>query len=89
MALADRARALLAVTHRLRPALLVLQASAHIPFLLDGNATCIFRGKKYIDGSLYDFIFGNNSHLLTCDGDACVIDYVSAATSAWALGSRG
>ena len=34
------------------------QASIHIPFLLDGRATREFRGRQYMDGSLYDFLFG-------------------------------
>jgi hypothetical protein len=55
------------------------QASVHIPFLLDGKATCTFRGKQWMDGSLYDFFLGTNSNLLTCDGEAFVVDYVSAA----------
>lgn len=50
-------------------------ASVHIPFLLDGNPTTWFRGKQLMDGSLYDFIFGNNSGLITCDGNAFVVDY--------------
>jgi len=49
----------------------------HIPFLLDGNPTTWYRGKQLMDGSLYDFIFGNNSGLITCGGNAFVVDYVS------------
>lgn len=50
-------------------------ASIHIPFFLDGNATRAYRGQRYIDGSLWDFFSGKNSDLITCDGEACVIDY--------------
>ena len=52
-------------------------ASVHIPFFLDGAATCAYRGRQYIDGSLWDFVFADNSNLLQCDGEACVVDYVS------------
>jgi hypothetical protein len=50
-------------------------ASVHIPFFLDGNATYEYEGKRFIDGSLYDFFTGGNSSLITCDGRACVVDY--------------
>jgi len=49
-------------------------ASVHIPFFLDGRATCTYKGQRYVDGSLWDFFFGN-SELLTCNGDAFVVDY--------------
>lgn len=52
-------------------------ASIHIPFFLDGNGTYLYRGKQYIDGSVWDFFSGSNSKLLTKGGTACVIDYVS------------
>lgn len=55
-----------------------LQASVHIPFLLDGKGSYSYRGRQYMDGSLYDFFWGNNSELLTCNGDALVVDYVSS-----------
>jgi hypothetical protein len=50
-------------------------ASVHIPFFLDGNPTRQYRGKRFVDGSLWDFITGSNSKLLTCDGNAFVVDY--------------
>lgn len=50
-------------------------ASVHIPFFLDGNATCELDGNKYIDGSLWDFLSGDNSALIKCNGAACIIDY--------------
>lgn len=50
-------------------------ASVHIPFLLDGKGSYSYRGRQYMDGSLYDFFWGNNSELLTCNGDALVVDY--------------
>lgn len=50
-------------------------ASIHIPFFLDFNATCTFRGARYLDGSLFDFFSGQNSDLITCGGAACVVDY--------------
>lgn len=57
--------------------LLLAVASVHIPFFLDGNATYNLNGVQYIDGSLWDFISGDNSELLKCDGAACILDYVS------------
>lgn len=53
-------------------------ASVHIPFFLDGNPSYSYRGKQYVDGSLWDFISGSNSNLLTRDGEACIVDYVRA-----------
>lgn len=50
-------------------------ASVHIPFFLDGNGTYAYRGKQYIDGSVWDFFSGSNSNLLTKDGKSCIIDY--------------
>ena len=50
-------------------------ASAHIPFFLDGKATCNFRGQQCIDGSLSDFLTKGNSHLLQCEGNAFIVDY--------------
>lgn len=52
-----------------------LMASVHIPFFLDGRAAFSYKGRQYIDGSLWDFITGGNSKLLQCDGLACLIDY--------------
>jgi hypothetical protein len=52
-------------------------ASCFIPFFLDGKATCPYRGRSYIDGSLWDFLLSDNSDLVKCDGEACVVDYVS------------
>jgi len=51
-------------------------ASVHIPFFLDGNGVYVYRGKQYIDGSVWDFFSGSNSNLLTDNGRAEVIDYV-------------
>lgn len=50
-------------------------ASAHVPFFLDGKATCTFRGQQCIDGSLSDFLTKGNSHLLQCGGKAVILDY--------------
>eukprot|EP01023_Acetabularia_acetabulum_P045379 TRINITY_DN4597_c0_g1_i1.p1 TRINITY_DN4597_c0_g1~~TRINITY_DN4597_c0_g1_i1.p1 ORF type:complete len:302 (+),score=26.67 TRINITY_DN4597_c0_g1_i1:91-996(+) len=52
-----------------------LLASAHVPFLLDGNLAVQFRGKRYMDGSIPDFIRYENSPLLVQDGNAVVVDY--------------
>ena len=52
-----------------------LRCTIHIPWFLDGAATRIYRGKRYIDGSLFDFILGTNSELINCGGKATVIDY--------------
>ena len=56
-------------------------ASVHIPFFLDGAASCPYRGRNYIDGSLWDFILSDNSDLIKCSGEACVVDYVSGSGS--------
>lgn len=50
-------------------------ASAHVPFFLDGRATCNYRGKECIDGSLSDFLTKGNSALLQCEGTAFIVDY--------------
>ncbi|BDA50930.1 probable 1-acylglycerol-3-phosphate O-acyltransferase Pnpla3 [Coccomyxa sp. Obi] len=50
-------------------------ASAHIPFFLDGRPFASYRGKLYIDGSVTDFLFYDNSELLKCNGDAFILDY--------------
>ena len=50
-------------------------ASAHVPFFLDGNAYCMYRGQRCIDGSLSDFITKGNSELLQCNGSAFIMDY--------------
>lgn len=52
-----------------------LRCTIHIPWFLDGAATRQYRGKRYIDGSLFDFILGTNSDLINCGGEAAVIDY--------------
>lgn len=52
-----------------------LMASVHIPFFLDGNGSFTYKGEPYIDGSIFDFFFGNNSSLLTIDGRSEIIDY--------------
>ena len=49
-------------------------ASAHIPYFLDGKPFARYKGRPLLDGSLYDFVFQSNSHLLTSDG-AYVLDY--------------
>ena len=50
-------------------------ASAHVPFFLDGKGAARFRGERFVDGSLYDFLWRNNSELLEVGGDAFVLDY--------------
>jgi hypothetical protein len=50
-------------------------ASSHIPFLLDWQPTARAAGKRFIDGSLRDFLEWKNSDLLTCSGAAFVVDY--------------
>lgn len=50
-------------------------ASAHVPFFLDGKATCNYRGQECIDGSLSDFLTKGNSALLQCEGNAFIVDY--------------
>ena len=50
-------------------------ASAHVPFFLDGRGAARFRGQAYVDGSLYDFLWRNNSDLLEAGGEAFVLDY--------------
>lgn len=52
-----------------------LRCTIHIPWFLDGAATRQYRGKRYIDGSLFDFILGTNSDLINCGGAATVVDY--------------
>jgi hypothetical protein len=49
-------------------------ASAHVPFFLDGRPFATYKRAPVLDGSLYDFLLGNNSALLTSD-DAYVLDY--------------
>ncbi|EFN59130.1 hypothetical protein CHLNCDRAFT_137944 [Chlorella variabilis] len=58
-------------------------ASAFIPFFLDGKATCPYRGRSYIDGSLWDFLLSDNSDLIKCDGKACVVDYFNDDQLQW------
>lgn len=62
-----------------RPRLPASPVPAHTShqFFLDGNPSSTYRGRTYIDGSVWDFLKGSNSHLITCDGLACVVDYVS------------
>lgn len=50
-------------------------ASAHVPFFLDGRGTARFREGRFVDVSLYDFLWRNNSELLEAGGDAFVLDY--------------
>ena len=50
-------------------------ASVHIPFFLDGNATRTYKGERFLDGSLWEFLTGAPTELLRCSGNACVIDY--------------
>lgn len=116
-------------------------ATVHIPFFLDGNASCTYRGQSYIDGvcpaarpaasqracsepaclprrsaahppapplrrspsmlpcscslcvcpagSLWDFIMSENSDLIQCNGEACVVDYVSVARGSGVPACRG
>ncbi|CAD7694798.1 unnamed protein product [Ostreobium quekettii] len=53
----------------------VNMASAHVPFLLDGQASTLCRGSWCIDGSFQDFVTNSNSHLLTCGGNTVIFDY--------------
>jgi len=39
------------------------------------NAVVLCRGRAYVDGSLSDFLFWENSKLLTLDGRSFVLDY--------------
>ncbi|KAL4419027.1 hypothetical protein ABPG77_010014 [Micractinium sp. CCAP 211/92] len=57
--------------------------SVHIPFFLDGAATYTYRGRQYIDGSLWDFITSDNSELIKCGGKACVVDYFNDDQLQW------
>ncbi|KAL4430951.1 hypothetical protein ABPG75_006207 [Micractinium tetrahymenae] len=57
--------------------------SVHIPFFLDGAATHTYRGRQYIDGSLWDFIMSDNSELIKCGGKACVVDYFNDDQLQW------
>ncbi|KAK9859302.1 hypothetical protein WJX84_000662 [Apatococcus fuscideae] len=50
-------------------------ASVHIPFFLDLRPCKWYRGGLRIDGSLSDFLWGNNGELLQCDGRSFVMDY--------------
>jgi hypothetical protein len=52
-----------------------LMASVHIPLFLDGAPSARFRGAAFVDGSLWDFVTGANSDLITLGGAACVVDY--------------
>jgi hypothetical protein len=38
------------------------------------------RGRPYIDGSVTDFIYCDNSELLKCNGQAFVLDYTQASS---------
>lgn len=60
-------------------------ASAHVPFFLDGRPFARYKDRTLLDGSLYDFLFQNNSALLTSDG-AYVLDY--AHDDRLAVGNR-
>ena len=37
------------------------------------------RGQPYVDGSVTDLIYYDNSHLLKCNGDAFILDYSQAS----------
>jgi len=50
-------------------------ASIHIPFFLDFGPFSFYKGRAYVDGSLSDFLFWENSKLLTLDGRSFVLDY--------------
>lgn len=57
--------------------------TVHIPFFLDGNASRTYRGQPYIDGSLWDFLLGDNSALIKCNDEACVVDYFNDDQLKW------
>ena len=42
---------------------------------------CLCRGKPYIDGSVTDFIYYDNSPLLKCNGQAFILDYSQVFTT--------
>ncbi|KAK9804463.1 hypothetical protein WJX73_004309 [Symbiochloris irregularis] len=50
-------------------------ASVHVPFFLDYRPFASYRGRPYVDGSLADFVRGDNSALLMAEGRAVVLDY--------------
>lgn len=52
-----------------------LMASAHVPLVLDWRLFTTLGGKRYMDGSLEDFIRWDNSPLLKCEGRAFLVDY--------------
>jgi hypothetical protein len=60
-----------------------LRCTIHIPWFLDGAATRQYRGKRYIDGSLFDFILGTNSDLINCGGEATVVGEFLLVTLSW------
>ncbi len=41
-------------------------------------SACFGRGQPYLDGSVTDFIYYDNSHLLKCEGAAFILDYTQA-----------
>eukprot|EP00210_Caulerpa_lentillifera_P007429 g7100.t1 len=50
-------------------------ASCHIPLFLDWKLFTNFKGVDCFDGSFQDFLSGENSDLLTCDGRHLNFDY--------------
>ncbi|KAL6782615.1 hypothetical protein ACKKBG_A07480 [Auxenochlorella protothecoides x Auxenochlorella symbiontica] len=58
------------------PAHLPTVASTHIPFFTDGAPSYDYKGQPCIDGSLWDFVFADNSDYLKAEGRAVLVDYV-------------
>uniref|UniRef100_A0A7S2XFS4 PNPLA domain-containing protein n=1 Tax=Lotharella oceanica TaxID=641309 RepID=A0A7S2XFS4_9EUKA len=52
-----------------------VMASVHVPFFLNWKPLKSFRGAYYMDGTLDDFVTGENSPILGCNGKAFVVDY--------------
>uniref|UniRef100_A0A1D2AF26 Patatin n=2 Tax=Auxenochlorella protothecoides TaxID=3075 RepID=A0A1D2AF26_AUXPR len=50
-------------------------ASTHIPFFTDGAPSYDYKGQPCIDGSLWDFVFADNSDYLKAEGRAVLVDY--------------
>uniref|UniRef100_A0A7S3YXY6 PNPLA domain-containing protein n=2 Tax=Lotharella globosa TaxID=91324 RepID=A0A7S3YXY6_9EUKA len=52
-----------------------VMASVHVPFFLNWKPLKSFRGAYYMDGTLDDFVSGENSPILGCNGKAFIVDY--------------
>ena len=53
---------------------------------MSGIAGC--RGRRYIDGSVTDFLYYDNSPLLKCGGQAFILDYSQVGSQQAAFSSR-